>query len=337
MTSVCDPSGMDADFQRSGFAVGRGSVAATLSGMTVSLRIAFPLGCCAWGLAFLGATGSSRAADSLWVAARPGELALRSALRSDALALSCGDGQELSPNTPPRIGLDVSWKGLSLGGSLSVPGSTEPGHAVTTGFDLQLHEYARSLVADLFLQGYRGFYREGGDASTDLPDLEVYHAGLSLQYVANGERFSYRAAFDHSERQLRSAGSLLLGGGVHWTRIASDTFRIADSSTRVTDWQAGLDAGYAYNWVFSPGWLLHGSGSMGLHLGNRHLSGFLDRGLALDPAFLARLSASRSGRDWSFGTAFIANMLTLGDGQDAIGEQSARFELYLVRHFRLGS
>jgi hypothetical protein len=80
-------------------------------------------------------------------------------------------------------------------------------------------------------------------------------------YVANGNRMSIKASYTQSERQLKSAGSLLFGGGFAYFDIGSDSAIIPkdhfkkDSIRKEEQFVNGyflspaVKVGYAYNLV----------------------------------------------------------------------------------------
>lgn len=86
---------------------------------------------------------------------------------------------------------------------------------------------------------------------------------LTGYYLFNGKRFSYSAAYDQSAIQLRSAGSLMLGGAFYRSIVDYASNENADfismmgnvGKMRITMGCLGL--GYAYNLVPAKGWLIN--------------------------------------------------------------------------------
>lgn len=93
--------------------------------------------------------------------------------------------------------------------------------------------------------------------------------GLNLYYFFNHKHYSQGAAFSYSKIQAKSAGSLYAGFAywrekydMNFTDVFNDQ---PEGSQLPLDWENhyrventnyALKIGYAYNWVFRPGWLL---------------------------------------------------------------------------------
>ena len=96
--------------------------------------------------------------------------------------------------------------------------------------------------------------------TTDMPTglVRLNLLTLNAYYVFSGRRFSYPAAFSQSWRQKRSCGSWMLGTSVIGGNIrVSHSDDIGNPATRLSLAYLGLGVGYAYNFVFRHGWLLH--------------------------------------------------------------------------------
>ena len=101
---------------------------------------------------------------------------------------------------------------------------------------------------------------------------------ISFYYVLNYKRFSHQAAYSQSNRQLRSAGSPIIGisyshnkMGMDWDKFAnmvSDINKIEYTSNTLYGKQKNdefsFSGGYGYNWVFAKNWLLGASLSLAL-------------------------------------------------------------------------
>ncbi len=96
------------------------------------------------------------------------------------------------------------------------------------------------------------------DLSLDLPlDEGIFHEKVfevSGYYVFNAKRFSYLAAFDQTQEQLRNAGSWMLAATFSNGRYIANSDSLGNLSMRFT--QVSLGGGYAYNWI-THHWLLH--------------------------------------------------------------------------------
>ena len=87
--------------------------------------------------------------------------------------------------------------------------------------------------------------------------------------VLNPRRFSLPAALTQRYKQIRSAGSALLGASLTGFRMDVDVSQLPpqlidentpyDYARHIIYTAASLGAGYAYNWVLPDNWMLHAS------------------------------------------------------------------------------
>lgn len=91
----------------------------------------------------------------------------------------------------------------------------------STARDFQINALSKKWGADLFVQRYHGFYSDvdlnAGTLTTlpSRPDITARNTGLTGLYVFNPNQYSLRSAFNFSERQLISGGSLMLTGTIN--------------------------------------------------------------------------------------------------------------------------
>ncbi len=123
------------------------------------------------------------------------------------------------PNTTFNMGVGASydWFTLNLAYGFGFLNQDEE-RGETEYLDLQAHFYGQKVNLDLFGEFYNGSYLyPQGKATTDgsfylRPDLRIAELGASVQYVFNDDRFSFRAASIQTQRQKKSAGTLLAAG-----------------------------------------------------------------------------------------------------------------------------
>jgi hypothetical protein len=172
------------------------------------------------------------------------------------------------PNVTVRVGLAGFWKwfglGLSINNPFYLPDKDVFGKTKT--IDLRVNAFGRATAGELFLQNYKGFYissplREDGTHYI-IPDMEILSIGIGGYWIYNAKRFSMRAAFIQTERQKKSAGSLLVRPGFLYFRISSDMGIIPEevmteygippaSMVNLGEvYSIGLSPGYAYTFVF---------------------------------------------------------------------------------------
>jgi hypothetical protein len=96
--------------------------------------------------------------------------------------------------------------------------------------DWQLNAYGKRFGLDGFYQKYGGFYITDKvnpiAANTAFPqrsDIVSRNSGVTINYVFNREKFSFRSIYNFSERQLFSAGSFLAFAAVNSFKLSADS------------------------------------------------------------------------------------------------------------------
>lgn len=250
-----------------------------------------------------------------------------------------GEIQKFMPNSPMNLGFGVSLNNtiinLSYGYGLSFMKDNEKGK--TRAFDFQIHNYGRKFIIDLFIQKYHGFYTadDTGKNIQLYPDLNIQQYGAFGQYVFNNKKYSYKAAFNQNERQLKSTGSLLLGGGVYFTKIGSDSSFVHKSKNSLRNFQFGVSGGYAYTWVINKRWFASGSATVGANFGTEKINSFGKERIEIYPTFFPRMSVGYNKEKWSLGLSYVHNTIfsSFSDNNNGnIGLSSGNFQIaYILR------
>ncbi|MBK7652590.1 MAG: DUF4421 family protein [Flammeovirgaceae bacterium] len=96
--------------------------------------------------------------------------------------------------------------------------------------DLQSNFLGKNWGVDLYTQKYSGFYvanpnqgPSSPDAFIKRSDIELRNTGMNVLYSLNKEKFSLKASYNYSERQLKSAGSFIVTGTVNTFRLQADS------------------------------------------------------------------------------------------------------------------
>lgn len=129
------------------------------------------------------------------------------------------------PNGYFNLGVGVNFRsfGLSLATKIPIFQNSTIRHGDTKRFGIQSYIYSSKFTVDLLTSFLKGYYLVNSsdhfsgytkDKEYQRPDISSANIGLSINYIFNNEHFSYRAAFSDTERQKRSAGSLIAGGSV---------------------------------------------------------------------------------------------------------------------------
>ena len=197
------------------------------------------------------------------------------------------------PNSPFNLGFGFNYKFIGLNIGINFPFINVYNLYGRTRFlDLQSHLYLRKIVVDFYGQYYKGYYLVNTSALRDnypgmvyrRPDIGTLNAGLSVQYIFNDRRFSFRAAYLQNEYQKKSAGSVMAGGDIHTVFIRGDSAVVPGSVRydsffngsrfdRSNIYCATVNGGYAYTFVVKKHYFLTLSGDAGLGVNYTVLEG----------------------------------------------------------------
>lgn len=249
---------------------------------------------------------------------------------------SFGKDKVYTPNNPPNIGLGISVKNtiINLSYGYGADFMRNKDYGKTKSFDLRIHNYGQKVVLDLFIQKYEGFYDDESKYVILYPDLKVYQYGISGQYVLNNKRFSGKAAFEHNEKQLKSAGSFLIGLGVYRTKIISDSSFVYKGKNTFNNFQFGISAGYAYTWVLGRYWTISTSATMGINFGSEKPESFGKQKLEVYPTVFPRVSAGYNRDSWVLGFTYVGNVTfpSISDNS-SINLISGGFQISYIKRF----
>jgi hypothetical protein len=257
------------------------------------------------------------------------------------------------PNTTLNMGVGATYKwatlNLAYGFGFLNP---ELGRGKTRYLDLQFHSYGRKITIDLVGSFYTGFYlTPKGKANTEgeyyvRPDLKVNAGGVTLQYIFNHGKFSYRAAFLQNEWQKRSAGTLLAGLDIYTGSIQGDSTIVPTvvddetAATRLTQmrfFEVGPSLGYAYTYVYKRHFFLTGAASVSLSTG---FNTFYDiegrtRSTGLTPNTLLKVFGGYNSSTWAVSILYISNGQSLArdNNERAIRLNTGNMRLNFVYRF----
>lgn len=246
-------------------------------------------------------------------------------------------GKTYLPNNPFNVGVIFALKNTVINamfdyGVVSLKGKS---YGKTSLTDFQIHNYGRYLMLDLFIQQYKGFYSQSGSAGHEImryPDLSVSQIGGEGTYVFNGNKFSGKAAFEQSEQQLQSAGSVILGAGVYLYKARLDSNMVITGKNPFRNFQAGVNGGYAYSWVINNRWMLAGMAKAGASYVNvPQLNG--GEKIKVYPTAFARGSATYQKPRWAASFLMLINNKSAFAYQNKYQITSVNFQLSYVRHF----
>lgn len=167
------------------------------------------------------------------------------------------------PNLNQSVGLVASYKGLRLTLSLKIPEDNEAKYGSTKFTLLQLNMKGRKFGLNLFFQDYRGFYLSNpdkfdttyfaGGPFPERPDIKLTSLGF-YTYYSFSKKFSVKAAFQQSERQVKSAGSFMIMLSDRLDRIYSEESVIPESHKSEYKDLAKFRRGGFNTLLFQPGY-----------------------------------------------------------------------------------
>lgn len=206
----------------------------------------------------------------------------------DFYTMRAGDGNvqtiTFAPDANVKMGPYIGWKWFFAGYTLDLRSMK----ASRNRQELNLSIYSSQIGVDLIYRSTGSDYKlrvanfgSGIDVSSlegvAFDGVKAGTMGVDVYYIFNHGRFSYPAAFAQSTRQKVSCGSWMGGVGYTKNTLDLDYEKLQDLvSERLAPQQVALDsglmfrsvsyhdfnvsAGYAYNWVFAPKWVLCASG-----------------------------------------------------------------------------
>lgn len=245
-------------------------------------------------------------------------------------------------NAPAGIGIGASWKNYSFAFSRRIWFLRDPEKGKTNSLELQYYGYRRKFAYSLSLQQHTGFYNEimnSDGAYTTYPKMKLHMYGGTFQWVFNNKKFSYKAAFNQNERQLKSAGSFLLGAAVYYTKLNTDTLKLFSNMESLHEnIQFGITGGYAYSWVLGKSWFVTGSLDLGVNLGHNNPKQIFNEKMKIYPTLNSRIAAGYNLDSWSFGLSSYYNRVYLFiDGKDNLSVNEFNIQLTFIKRFNWGN
>lgn len=217
------------------------------------------------------------------------------------------------PNGYFNMGVGVNYRyfGLSLATKIPFFPNNETKYGETKRFGIQSYVYTDKFTVDLITSFSKGYYLTNSfkhlssytkDLNYQRPDIASSSIGLSVNYIFNNTRFSYKAAFTDTDKQKRNAGSFLAGGSILSYRTTADSAFVPRGInetlfTKSRDVsQSGVlafnaNGGYAYSLVFLKNGIITLSYILGVGVQDNQF----DRPLQADPDNW-RFSLNHTGR-----------------------------------------
>jgi len=193
---------------------------------------------------------------------------------------------ELGSQAPAALGVFFKYKNWpSVKISFPIGSSAEGAEVSSKGFKLGVHmNPVQNIVADIYYNKLSQFnmYDQNDRLVRPVRTAATRNIALNSYYIFNSEKFSYKHSFSVGQRQLRSAGSWMLGLSINSTFQEKETklvdrtevsFQRTDFS-EVSAFQTAVLFGYAYNFIY--GAQKRGFLSLGFFMGPNVHSGSID-------------------------------------------------------------
>ena len=250
------------------------------------------------------------------------------------------EGTTYMSNAPFALGLGASWGKSSFGFSygFNFMRNRKKGNTKTNSLAFQYRYYGQKFIADLIFQDYKGLYVE--DEKKDetyylYPDIHIKQYAALWQYIFNNKKFSYRAAFNQTERQLKSAGSFQLGGGIYYNRLKVDTTFVLNEKRKINNIQLGINGGYTHTWVIKKNYYISGSISAGVNVGTEYISKFNLDNIKVYPNIYPRMAMGYNHDSWSLRFSVAANRTYVSFSEkERFGFDTGSFQFTFIK--RLG-
>lgn len=201
----------------------------------------------------------------------------------------------VAPKVRTRIGPFFGWRFAFLGYNIDIKSLFLNNDDMDLGGSI----YSSAFGLDLFYRRVGGNYNirrltmNGIDYSSLLKGepfdgINMGMTRISFYYVTNYKHYSHQAAFSQTNRQLRSAGSPILGAAyahnrcvIDWEKLTNvvnernnTNYPVNEIFGYMKNDEISFTGGYAYNWVFSKNWLAAAelTGSIGYLIQNNSLT-----------------------------------------------------------------
>lgn len=245
----------------------------------------------------------------------------------------------IEPNTPLGLGLGVTWKkwGMSFSYGFGFMRNKKKGN--TQSIDIQVNYCGRKVVWDIMGQLYQGFHEDNSRNGYHFyKDVSTMRFGVFGQYIFNSQKFSYSAAFHQKERQLRSAGSWLLGAGIYFNRIDLGDLDFLETASpasfKQSNFQLGPSGGYVHTWIMKKKFFITLSLSLGLNIGVN----MEERDFMIAPSVVPRFAMGYNGEKWGLHVSYVNHLIyTLVSKAEKIGSSTGNIQLVFTKRFDIPS
>ncbi|MDE6126694.1 MAG: DUF4421 domain-containing protein [Muribaculaceae bacterium] len=242
---------------------------------------------------------------------------------------------EMVSDPSTSLGFHLSYMALSVGYDVNISKYLTGNDNVRKRFNFQfncsrfsaeLYTVENDVGTTIRRMGMPG---EVEKVNLDFSGINNRALGIELYYFLNNRHYSQAAAFNYSKIQRKSAGSMYVGFSYFAEDYHFDFSTLPEADTEIpTDWDHNyvvvsktyaVKFGYAYNWVFHPGWCLGVSESpvVGVRKGRVNHPGEKDTTFSLNNRFRIGIVYNYKTR-WFFGLSGSAMTGIINDPEHTL-------------------
>ncbi len=271
-----------------------------------------------------------------------------------------GSAIEYSINTNINMGLGLNFKGIGFEFQYNPPGLNrdDSKFGKSTQFAIASSANTRKFIYDVFYRYNQGFhtttqYKVPNDTIYDYirrGDIRNYNGGFNLIYVFNHRKFSSAAPYSLTQRQRKSAGSLLLGTGTFVYGIDADSIIYPDTMyknfnpevqfSNASSLTFGISCGYSYTFVFFKHWFANITTVPGISLQEFYSINAFDKKaynrFSTSFSLQSRFSIGYNKRSYFIGISWINNNFLISDSPaSTVNYKFGTFRFYYGHRFDL--
>jgi hypothetical protein len=272
-----------------------------------------------------------------------------------------GADLDYRPNNVLTLGVGVTYRGVGFNISTKLPfhDPKDDKFGSSKHIDFQLHRYRRKLALDFYAQRYKGFHLNNKSTVSSFPgtteypyypNMRILTVGASAMYVFNGARYTMRAPVNQQDRQLRSAGSPMVGAAFYVHQISNGDSSIVPGSYYKPDMFDGtrpmeihaygltLHVGYGYNYVINQTWFASAAADVGAgggYVSSVEMSGKKVTSVDVQGRANVRFGIGYNANRWVFSLYGIAHgdRYTLPYENSQLGSTQGVIRLVAARRF----
>ena len=240
-----------------------------------------------------------------------------------------------SVNQKVQLGYRINWRFINLGFAINIPilNNDDEKFGETSGFNLNFtSQIKRKVVLDIFFLFQKGLYVVSApsiipnfDRSGNYPafkSMVVDYLGVDANYIFNHKKFTFKAPLNINERQLKSSGSLFVGGYFFFSQVLNESGLLNDSLTadfnyllqtsEMNSINFGVTAGYGHNFVIKKHGLISTTGYFGIGPGisnKTDIDGNTNNKLILSGRYKLRVMGAYMNDNISVGARFLVSVL----------------------------